>query len=224
MAPNVPDDPHWLRSNKAKLGILLAVIAIIGGIVTGISQEWFRWKLNSGSASESPPPSSSPTPVTSSPSSSPSVGDTPGPVSALDVQYLSELKPVSKPFGVNTGGAEIDKQPYAHSVWVAVGACSKSDHSLTYQIDSDWKTFTASVGLSEKSEKRYKIFFQVYVDEKPIEPGYTVEANTWPAAHKIEVPISSAHQVKLAATWLKGGECNDGNVSLATWGDAMFSR
>ncbi|WP_433461722.1 NPCBM/NEW2 domain-containing protein [Spirillospora sp. CA-128828] len=225
MAPNVPnDDPHWLRSNKAKLAILLAIIPIIGAIVTGITLEWF--KSSNGTSEPTGKPSSS---VSSSPVGGPPAGDSPttpalGSSPSLDVQYLSDLKAVDKGFGVEIGGAEIDKKQYAHSVSVAVGACSNSDHAVTYNIESDWKTFTTWVGLSEKSEKRYRIFFQVYVDEKPVPGGYTTEADVWAPAYKIEVPISSAHQIKLTATWMKGGECNDGNVSYATWGEAMFTK
>lgn len=140
----------------------------------------------------------------------------------LNMQYLSDLKPVSNHYGAKAGSAEIGQQVYPHSVWVAVGGCSESTHAVEYNIAATARTFTSSIGLNKRSYTGFKVHFQVYLDGSPYGSGYMKE--TFQPAESITLPVAGRSRIMLTAVWISGGDCNDTTtIGYATWGDALLS-
>jgi hypothetical protein len=151
------------------------------------------------------------------------VGDGGDEPSSTSVQFLNQLdSDHGTVLNVDTGGFEINDVLYPNSTRVAVDAGSESQHAIEYDIDGDWETLKIWVGLDDTSEQNSDLYFQVYLDDQPIEPGYTL--GQWESAEAVSIPVAGKHRIKLTVIWISGGVANDSEISDAVWGDAQLNR
>jgi len=159
------------------------VAAIVGALVTGL---FGLLIVLIGSSSGSPhigvsnAEGSSPTSVTSPPNTSgtqtnqapgtPSpasvVADSPSPSSASSSgQYLADLTPVSNSGSFDAASAAVNGKSYLNSVILDMNFGSTS---VAYNLERQWRSLEATVGLRDDSNPKDKYEFQVYADGHPI--------------------------------------------------------
>lgn len=173
--------------------------------------------------SSTPPPDTATTPV------APDNGDDDGAPANPPAQpaqpkrqYLSDREPTS-PFDYKTGAATVGGTVYSHSVWSPLRSCEPDGHKVTYDIETDWKTFSAWIGLNNKSDDTYVVSFQVYLDGVPY--GDDTEKSFYGKATKVTIPVAGKQRITLAQASMRGGQCNDSDhLGYATWGNAELER
>lgn len=216
------------------------VAAIIGALVTGIfgifialisiSSGSSRTNTPSATGSSPAPVASSPAPVASSPitsetatrpaphsptPTSESIVETPPPVpsASSNRQYLADLTPVSGNVNVYTGDASVNGNDCLNSVtlYMTLGGST----SAAYNIERQWRSLEATVGLRDDSPQKAEYEFQVFADGNPI---YSHLFGLGQSQH-IRLNIVGVLRLELRATLV--GDLYD---AYGVWGNAELTR
>ncbi|MEV6205850.1 NPCBM/NEW2 domain-containing protein [Kitasatospora sp. NPDC051914] len=219
----------WWRGESFKSGVALAVIGSVLTIISGIVLGWFS-SGDPGTGSSAPPPAAS-APATASTAPPPEVGPQPsspasssGPASQKAEPasvFLSDLEALDGPLVDES--QIVNGQQYPHSTGRPVyGNCSGriKPEEIEYPIDRSWRRFTATVGLGNKSSAGVDVLFEVYLDGRLAEPGYTVNLAS---DRKIDVDVSQAVRLTLRMINTRGGE-DSCWVGEGIWGDAKLTQ
>jgi NPCBM/NEW2 domain len=217
------------------------VAAIIGALITGlfgitialisISSGPSRASTSSATGSSSAPVASSPAPVASSPitsetatkpaphSSTPSSESvvevpSPAPSASSSRQYLAELTPVSGNVDLYTGSAAVNGSNYLNSVmlYMALGGST----SAAYNIERQWRSLEATVGLRDDSPQKEEFELQVFADGNPI---YSHLFGLGQSQH-IKLNIVGVLRLELRGT-LVGALYGD---AYGVWGNAALTK
>lgn len=238
-----PDDPHWLRSNKAKLAILLAVVGAaatffftqLGGLLKPDAEVDAKPSASVASPAspipDTPEPSASQEPTETTgppePSDSPPGGsgsDDQSDVAGLDgpdgpTRFLKDMRPVER--GVYEGTAGIAGTTYTSSIWKDVGPSSSlSSVYVVYALDGEWSKFIADVGPTSLSRSDAVMDFEVYVDDRKV--GQTYRTTVTESAH-VEVNVTGGVQLRLVALHVSGTR-RGAYTGQAAWGSARLEK
>ncbi len=124
--------------------------------------------------------------------------------------YLADLQSVEGS-GMDTGPVTINGATYAHSVSHGTGY-GEAD-STQYDLGRHYRTFTATVGLTDDSDYHLSVLFEVYVDEK----RRFSAALSLGQAKTFTISVQGGLRLRLAMTSLKG------EGGRAAWGDARIT-
>lgn len=108
---------------------------------------------------------------------------------------------------------------YAHAVSRALScpAYARSSATFAYDLGRHQQTFTATVGLTDKSSENGQVRFEVFADGRPL---YS-QTSTLGVPHQVTVSVAGVLRLKLVAT-NTSVKCNDNvDSTRAVWGDAQ---
>jgi hypothetical protein len=157
--------------------------------------------------SPSAPDSGSPSaPDSGSPSAPPS-GTAPSPVPAS--QYLDAMTPVSGSGATSTGSAQVNGQYFADSVALDL---NPGPENVSFNLEREWRSLQATVGLSDDSPEAEKVRFQVIADQRIIYDHTFVLGQS----QQINLNVSHVLRLELVATLASDYV----GQTAAVWGNA----
>jgi len=163
--------------------------------------------IASGTKATPANPSTSPSPRPTAKSLSPSLRASAG------GQFLADLTPVSNYGTVDTGDAEVNGQSYLNSVVLDMNF---GKTSAAYNLERQWNSLQATIGLRDDSTQKDEYEFQVFADGRPI---YSHVFALGQSQH-IRLNIAGVLRLELRAT-LVGDFYGD---AYGVWGNADLTR
>lgn len=200
---------------------ITATAAIVAAIITGL----FLYVSKNPSSDPTAAPSltnTSPSPQSLTPPAAPSES-VPKSVeqNGTSLKYLADIKldpsSPSPETGVSTIGG--NKRECGKSLLFSLNTFQDAP-SVRYDIPAGWTTFTTTLGLDNKTRDGVKAHFEIYLDDEPINAGYTLDLLS---IQEISVPVSGKSYLTLKVAGVENGG-GTGRVGNATWCDARFTK
>ncbi|MFI5979806.1 NPCBM/NEW2 domain-containing protein [Streptomyces sp. NPDC051555] len=143
-------------------------------------------------------------------------GDPTAPPTPPATRYLADLDPLDSS-GLGTGSADVNGNPYARSVFLAVDKGSRAQGSAEYDLGRDWRTLTATIGLRDDSPTGCALRFETVAD------GRTLDSRTLGIGQSQEITLDVAHvlRVRLQAAYASPADVT--RYCHAVWGDARLT-
>ncbi len=203
----------WSRMSRSEQ----IVAAVVGAVIVGVFGVVTAFLSNSSHSSSTSTRSSSPAPVATPPtrSGTPSPGsvvEDPSPsasIASSSGQYLAYFTPVSNYGTFDTGSAAINGHNYLNSVILDMNFGSTS---VAYNLERQWHSLKASVGLRDDSTQKDEYEFQVFADGRPIYSHIFVLGQS----QRIRLNIVGVLRLELRAT-LVGAYYGE---AYGVWGNA----
>jgi hypothetical protein len=137
------------------------------------------------------------------------------------VRYLTDLEEVDGTVWegeVSTIG--VNKVTCNNSMTVSLNTFNGGNKISTWNIPAGSKNFTTKLGLDNRTEDGVTALFQIYVDDSPVNSGYSVGVLT---VKDVKVDLSGARRIKLVVRGTGNGGAGPGHVGDATWCDPRFA-
>ncbi|MEW2135559.1 NPCBM/NEW2 domain-containing protein [Streptomyces sp. NPDC005409] len=131
-------------------------------------------------------------------------------------QYLGGLEPLTSPYGIETGSAEVNGHNYARSVSLRVDKSSIPENYAEYNLGRHWRTFEAAIGLQDDAPSGCQIEFEVFVDGKAINDTKLSLGEM----RDLKLNISNALRLKIQATYASSTDIS--NYCYGVWGGARL--
>jgi len=190
--------------------------AIVGALVTGLFGLLIAFI---GISRGSPHVGTSPSPVltlpiTSGARTTPADAPTsPSAPASASGQFLADLSPVSNYGAFDTGDAAINGRNYLNSVILDMNF---GKTSAAYNLERQWRTLQATVGLRDDSTQKDEYEFQVFADGRPIYSHLFVLGQS----QRIRLNIAGVLRLELRATLVGDFYGN----AYGVWGNADLTR
>jgi NPCBM/NEW2 domain len=201
--------------------------AVVGALVTGLFGLLIAFigisrgspHVGTSSATNS---SSSPVlalPITSGAKTTPANSPTspsPGPITenpSPSAQFLADLTPVSNYGTFDTGDAAVNGRDYLNSVILDMNF---GKTSAAYNLERQWRTLQATVGLRDDSTQKDEYEFQVFADGRPI---YSHLFALGQSQH-IRLNVAGVLRLELRATLVRDFYGD----AYGVWGNADLTR
>jgi NPCBM/NEW2 domain-containing protein len=196
--------------------------AIAGALVTGLFGLLIAFvgisrgspHVGTSSATDSSPSPVLTQPITSGARTTPANAPTsPSARASASGQFLADLSPVSNYGTFDTGDAAINGRNYLNSVILDMNF---GKTSAAYNLERQWRTLEATVGLRDDSTQKDEYEFQVFADGRPI------YSHLFALGHSqhIRLNIAGVLRLELRAT-LVGDFYGD---AYGVWGNADLTR
>ena len=129
--------------------------------------------------------------------------------------YLEDMQPVAG--SENSGAYQVNGVTYAHSISVGTGDyCSSSSSTVQYNLERQFNSFQATIGLTDQSPATAKVEFDVYLDGNKIFTGVFGLGQS----QKINLSVSNGLRLRLDATPIEPSTGSCPGYTTAVWGDA----
>ncbi|WP_327173793.1 NPCBM/NEW2 domain-containing protein [Streptomyces sp. NBC_01335] len=200
-SPTTPAAPskHGGRRPLVLIGAVGAVVLLAGGVAIGVWATGSNDADNRASSPERTISSTSDAPRTSTPTPSPeapSVSATPAAPTAEQSSWslIEDLVPMDVyPEGTDrsftTGALTVNNHEYPATLYAY-------EAERTWQLGREYRTFTATAGVSDSTPSGDVITFTVQVDDAVVKE---LQMRAGDPVKKVSIPVSGAFRIKLTA-------------------------
>jgi hypothetical protein len=119
------------------------------------------------------------------------------------------MTPVSDSGAANTGSAQVNGQYFADSVALDL---NPGPENVSYNLERQWRSLQATVGLSDDSPEAEKVRFQVIADQR------IIYDHTFVLGQSQQINLNVTHVLRLELVATLGSDYV--SQTAAVWGNA----